>query len=364
MTPKRLALHAVILAGGSGTRLWPLSTQRCPKQFLAMGEAPSLIQQTVFRVHELIPLSQVWVVCGQSHFSAVTSHLPNVPPQHLLIEPQAKNTAAAIALAAIHLRAQDPEALMAVLPADHLLLEKDGKVFCGDLQWAAELARERKGLVTLGIPPTEPSTGYGYIEPGEKFEQEGRAYFQVRQFHEKPDLKTAQGYLAKGGFYWNSGMFVWGAKTFLEELGKAQASTGEIFEDLSHHLGEKDFPEKVRQVFQGLEDISVDYAVMEKSKKVFVVPARFGWDDVGSLTSFEKTLAPDPSDNRIQGEVFVVESGRNLVIAQSRAVALIGVHDLIVVETPEAVLVLPKGKAQDVKKMVEELKRQKREELL
>jgi len=357
-------LHAVLLAGGSGTRLWPLSTRRQPKQFLRLDGGQSLLQQTARRLQPLVPAERLWVVCGENHAAIASSQLGEMPVSHCLVEPMAKNTLPAIALAAIQLRAADPEALMMVLPADHFIPEADWPKLHQNLSLAAEVARREKALVTLGIPPTEATTGFGYLEKGDRFEDSGREYFAVRAFHEKPDVETARRYLAGGNYDWNSGIFVWEAQVFMEELARQSPETARAFEALLLRHSDPGFPKLVGEVFATLDAVSVDYGLMEKAGKVRMVPASFAWDDVGALDSFEKILPGDAQGNHTQGVSFILDGAGNLVLSESRPVALVGVQDLIVVETPEAVLVLPKDRAQDVKKLVEWLKHKGREDLL
>lgn len=357
-------LHAILLAGGSGTRLWPLSTRRQPKQFMRLGGGDSLLQQTASRLGPQVPPGRLWVVCGESHAGIVVAQLDEMPASHCLVEPMAKNTLPAIALAAIQLRAADPEAVMAVLPADHFIPEPDWPRLHQNIALAAAVARREKALVTLGIVPTAAATGFGYLERGERFEEEDGEYFTVRAFHEKPDAETATRYHSDGAYFWNSGMFVWEAQTLMDELARQHPKIANAFEALALRLSDPGFPKLAREVFAELPNLSVDYGIMEQAAQVRMVPAAFGWDDVGSLDSFEKILPGDAQGNHTQGTSFILEGQGNLVLAESRPVALVGVQDLIVVETSEAVLVLPKDKAQDVKKMVEWLKNKGREDLL
>lgn len=364
MAASKPRLAAALLAGGSGTRLWPLSTQGKPKQFLAIGGERSLIQQSADRLKGLLPTERMWVICGRSHAEEAMAQLPEIPHSQILAEPQAKNTLAAIALAAIHLRAQDPEAVMVVLPADHFIPESSWQKLHADLSLAAAVARQEKALVTLGIRPTGPETGFGYLEAGGAKKESGRDYFEVRAFHEKPDAATAARYLRQGNFFWNSGMFVWEPQVFMEELGRLRPETAGAFEALALRISDPAYPRLVTEVFEGLESISVDYGVMEKAANVHMVPATFAWDDVGALSSLEKILPEDAQGNHTQGPCYIVEGSGNLVLAESRSVAIVGMEGVIVIETPHAVLVLPKDRAQDVKKMVEYLKFKGREEIL
>lgn len=348
-------MKAVILAGGSGTRLWPLSTPDFPKQFLAIGSQRSLLSQTADRLLPLIESKEIWVVCGRNHRNAVLEHLPAVPPGQVLAEPEGRNTAAAIALAAVHLRAENSEAVMAVLPADHAIPEADWPKFRKDLEWAAEIAAKDNVLVTLGILPSEASTAYGYIKRGEDLKTGG---YRVQGFFEKPDLKTAESYLKQGGVYWNSGMFVWPARVFMEELAAHLPITAAAMEELASHLGSADYAQRARQSFESLEGISVDYAIMEKSTRVRMIPAQFKWSDVGNLTSLADLIPRDLAGNSSEGKVLFLDSRQNIAISKTRPVAVVGVDDLIVIDAPEGVLVIPKAKAQEVRRVVEALKKQ------
>ena len=356
--------HAVLLAGGSGTRLWPLSTRRLPKQFLQLGEAGSLLQQSAERLKGIAPSDRLWVVCGEGHAAAAQSQLPQLPASHWIIEPMARNTLAAIALAALHLQARDPEAVMGIFPADHFIPAGDIPRFQSDLKLAIRVASEDKALVTFGIPPRTPATGFGYLERGASFSREGGVTFEVKAFHEKPKAEVAESYLKKGNYDWNSGMFVWELSTFFEELQRAQPKMAEAFESLALHWSEPGFPRRVREVFEGLPDLSVDYGLMEKADKVRLVPASFGWDDVGSLAALEKILPTDAAANHTEGPAYIMEGKGNLVMARSKPVVLLGMENCIVIETEDAVLVLPKDRDQDVKKVIEGLKGFQREDLL
>ena len=229
---------------------------------------------------------------------------------------------------------------------------------------AAKIAVGNHALVTLGIQPDHPSTGFGYIERGKELSLDGKKFYRVQAFHEKPELQLARQFLIQGDFYWNSGMFVWEAGVFLNELARCQPKMGAAFEALKKSLGQADYGEVLGQVFQKVENISVDYAIMEKAGNVMVVPADFGWDDIGNLNAFAKVLPADDRENHVEGKVWTLDANGNLVIAGSKPIALIGVKDLIVVEGEDALLILPKEKAQDVKKMVELLKDKKETDYL
>jgi len=364
MSGEEAHLYGVIMAGGSGTRLWPLSTRDHPKQFLSIGTDRSLIAQTAARLEGLIPPSKLFVVCGQNHAEKLDGKVPGVTSEQIWVEPQAKNTGPALIWAAMKLRQRDPKALMAVFPADHLILPSEWDQFSQDLKLGVQIARQEGALVTFGIPPKHPSTGFGYLERGERRTIQGDDYFSVQAFHEKPDQSTANSYLEDGGYFWNSGIFVWEVATFLDQWKKYQPAMFAAFEELAGQIGQNNYSKKLHETFRKVENISVDYAVMEKAERVFMVPARFGWDDVGNLMAFAKVLVPDGDQNITQGEVFCLEATGNVVVAQSKPVALIGTKDLMVVASEKAILILPKDRAQDVKKMVDYLKELGREDLL
>lgn len=359
-----LDLHTVILAGGRGERLWPLSTREHAKQFLSVAGEDSLIRLTDHRLQCLAPPERRWVICGSSDRALVSQHLPSILDERILVEPEGKNTAPALALAALHLFHLNPEAVMVVCPADHWILPQDEIIFCQDVQRAVALARSEQALITFGIEPTFPATGFGYLAQGEPLAlAEGRAY-ELQGFYEKPDLKTAQTYLRQGGYYWNSGMFVWKVRVFWEELSRCHPVLFQLFENLRGHLGKPSYPEALRQTFAQAEKISVDYAVMEKARRVIMVPAGFSWNDVGNLQALAELLPELGEGNRATGQVFSLDSRNNLIFSTGRPLALVGVQGMIVVETPEVVLLLPRERAEEVKLMVEHLKKSGREDLL
>jgi mannose-1-phosphate guanylyltransferase len=351
-------VYGILLAGGRGTRLWPLSTTKHAKQFLKIGSSRSLIQQTFARVAKLIASENIGVVCGQEHNAELIDQLPLLTKNRIWLEPQPRNTLPAITLAAFQLAREDPQAIMVVTPADHFIPTEDEANFGEDLALAIQLAEKKSQLITLGIRPTVPATGFGYMEVGERKEQAGRPYFSIRRFHEKPELATAQAYLRDGSFFWNSGIFVWKVQTFLEELRRFQL---QVFSEFSK-LGTD---QNLRHtLYSHIPSLSVDYGLMEKSQNVAMIPASFAWDDVGHLIAFEKVLFQDALGNHFEKEVYVRDAKNNLVLGNGKPVALLGVQDLIVVDTPEALLILPKSRVQDVKNIVEDIKNSGRVDLV
>jgi mannose-1-phosphate guanylyltransferase len=366
---KPVKLTALILAGGGGTRLWPLSRRSHPKQFLDAfasnaGEegAPSLLQETFGRLDPVVPASRVWVVAGRAHEAAIRASLPAMAKEHLVLEPAAKNTAPAIGLGVAAIAAEDPDAVVAVLPSDHAI--RKAERFRALLAAAGILAAEQKMLVTLGIVADRPATGYGYIQKGEPLGRVMAAEaFRVGRFVEKPDARKAKQFLESGDYLWNSGMFVWRAADLLEEIDRHLPDLGKGLADYGKAAA-KDRPAIAERVFATAPSISIDYAVMEKSDRVGVLPADIGWDDIGTFRSLSQ-VNPDATGGAATAkELIAIDAAGNLVHAPGKTVALVGVEDLIVVDTPDALLILPRDRAEDVKKVVEELAKKKRDDLL
>lgn len=350
-----MSLYAVIMAGGSGTRFWPASRQKRPKQLLTLFGQSSLLQQTVARLEPLCRPEQVLVVTGRDHAAAVGQQLPRVPAAQILAEPLARNTAPAAGLAAAWVARRDPETVCLVLPADQLITQED--LYIETLRRAVELARSEEVLVTLGLTPRYPATGFGYIECGQVLDSRGPQVCAVRAFHEKPDLPTAQAYLASGRHLWNSGMFIWRAGVLLAEMDRHLPELAAGLAELAPALDTAEQGQALEQVYSGLPAISVDHGIMEKSDRLRVVRADFGWSDVGSWEAMAELWPADQEGNASQdGRVVAVEAQGNLVSAQGRLAALLGVKDLVAVVTDDVLLILPKQRSQEVRRLVERLK--------
>jgi mannose-1-phosphate guanylyltransferase / mannose-6-phosphate isomerase len=354
-------VYGVILAGGSGTRFWPLSRERFPKQLLhIMGEG-TLLQQTFERLLQKIPANRVAIVTNAAQEESINLQLNQWKDDiagNVILEPEGKNTAPAIALAALQLLHQDPEAVMVVVPADHVV--KASKKFMRAVQFASELA-ENGHLVTFGIQPTRPETGYGYIQPLKRRKVGTKGSFigySVARFVEKPDFTTAQRYCRSGNYFWNSGIFVWKASQILSELGLHQPAWFKSLIGLQRRLGSKEFPSYLRKVYAKLESLSIDNAVMEHSARSVVVPIDVGWSDVGSWGSLEEVAHLDKNGNVRNGNILDLGSRHSVLFADRRVVATIGLTNMVVVDTPDATLVCPKDRAQDVKAIVNLLKQQ------
>ena len=363
-------VHAVILAGGRGTRFWPRSRTRTPKQLLNIVGKQTMLEQTVARLRPLIPAERIWTVTNAEQAAAVRQQLPAAARKRVLTEPIGRNTAAAIALAAVHVRhAAGGDALLAVLPADHYIAQPDR--YRQIVRAALDVAHELGNMVVLGIPPTRPDTGFGYIERmGENLHAEGFPVFAVRRFTEKPALQVAKEYFGSGRFHWNAGMFFWRVSTFLENLQRHLPKTYVALESLAEHIGKRTYERQLRATYPKLENISVDYAILETATRaegpprVFEIPADVGWSDIGSWAAVYELLANRLGANIFAGDGHAIDAEGNFLWSPSKYVAAIGVHDLVVVETPDALLVCPRDRAQDVAQLVKWLEEKNRKDLL
>lgn len=334
-------IHAVLLVGGKGERFWPLSTPGRPKQFLKIFSDKTMVAETLERISPLISAKNIHYVLPGHLESLLKEEIPSIKDKNVIIEPEGRNTAPAIALAARALSYKH-DAIMAVLPADHIISPR--KTFLADLKAAAKLA-QKGHLVTFGIPPTRPETGYGYIE-FDKDKTLGRRGYEVRKFHEKPDKKTAERYIKLGNYLWNSGMFVWKVSTIIDAF---KSHHSETYKGLLHpHSGEP-----TPRSYARLEATSIDYAIMEKAENVAVVPARFSWDDVGSWSAVERHLSKGLDKNTRIGKLIVVESEGCIAVTDEGEIALLGVRDLVIVKTRDTVLVCAKDRAAEIKKLLE-----------
>ncbi|GCE12593.1 mannose-1-phosphate guanylyltransferase [Tengunoibacter tsumagoiensis] len=341
-------LNAVILAGGSGTRLWPLSTPSFPKQFLPLPSGHSMIQETLARVADLASPAQSWVVTGRSMADLVQEHLPSISATHILREPMGRNSAPAIAWAAATVARQDPDAIMAIFSADAVITEVDA--LHQTLKLGYQLAEQGK-LVTIGINPTSPETGYGYIRYAQKI-SEGFGYqaYQVERFVEKPNLATAQSYLDDGHYVWNAGIFIWSVKTILAELNEHLPEMAHTL----HQIVNSNDPNTLEALWPTLQSISIDYGILEKSHNLTVIPAHLGWNDVGNWEQYGALFPSDEQGIRAVGEHTGFGS-QNVIIYNntSRRVYTVGLEDVVVVEMEDMTVICHKTQVQRVKELSE-----------
>jgi mannose-1-phosphate guanylyltransferase len=357
---------AVLLAGGRGTRFWPRSRTRTPKQLLNITGRETMLRETVSRLEPIFALRDFWVVTNVEQATAVRKQLPGVPAAHILAEPVGRNTTAAIALAAIHLLHDHKDALMTVLPSDSYVA--DAEQYRRLVRAALDLARAPGNLIVFGVPPTRPETGYGYIEAGANAARvRGISALAVRRFTEKPALPLARRYVASGKYYWNAGIFFWRVSTFVECLRSFLPATHTALMRLADTIGTRSYAAALRRIYPTLANISVDYAIMEpaaRAASVSVIPAKVGWSDIGSWSAVYDLLAAQRGANVCAGSSFTLDASGNFFWAPGKFVAAVGVQDLVLVETDDAILVCPRERAQDVGQIVKWLEQQKLSRLL
>jgi mannose-1-phosphate guanylyltransferase len=363
----------VILAGGSGTRFWPRSRRARAKQVLALEGERSMIQQTLERLSPLASASDTWVITNHWLQEVIVQQLPEIANKHVLAEPCARNTAPACALAAFLLERDAPETVLGVFPSDQVV--KDGKRFAAVLEAGVKLAAAGENIVVLGVTPTRPETGYGYIEEGAAVESvDGVSVHRVKRFREKPDPTTAERFVAAGNFVWNAGIFLWSAKTLAAAIREHAPDMAPHLEAIAAAYGTPEFEGVFESEYPQCENISVDYAILEprsgkgeRRSNIYCLPADFGWNDIGSWASLHEHLGEAEHDNVMDGEttgLFAIQSSGNYVFAPGKTVALLGVDGLVVVETEDALLITTRARSQDVSKLVRQIHEGGREDLI
>ena len=344
---------ALIMAGGRGERFWPRSRQSMPKQFLSLtGDGKTMIQLTVERILPLVEMEDIYIATNRSYRQLVREQLPGLPEENILCEPAAKNTAPCIGLGAAHIAKKHGDAVMFVLPSDHLITYP--QIFRRTLTEASAVAEAGENLVTLGITPTYPETGYGYI----KFhpdEMEGPAY-RVERFVEKPDLETAKGYLASQQYLWNSGMFIWRVSTILKNFATYMPETYAGLLKIREAIGTARAEEVLDREFHAFQSVSIDYGIMEKAKSIYILTGSFGWDDVGSWLAVGRFRERNEFGNVIDGNVVTIDTKNTIIQGDAKLIAAVGMEDAIIIDTPDALLVCGKNSAGDIKKVIENLK--------
>jgi len=343
--------YAVIMAGGKGERFWPLSTSKHPKQLLALVGDKPLIAQAVDRLEGLVPPENVFVVTNADLVDATRAAAPQLPSENVVGEPIGRDTAAAVACGGALVKAKDENGVFAVLTADQVM--GDLEIFSATLRGGMDLAEQNDILVTIGIEPVFPSTGFGYIESGETFQSlEGVEFRKAVRFVEKPDESTATAYLETGKFYWNSGMFIWSIQSLEKAFATSCPEMAELMETLTNYAKDGKIVEGMDATYPALGKISVDYALMEKADNIVMACGTFAWDDVGSWPALESHFPQDGNGNTRIGRVETLNADGNIVYSKDRLTAVIGVKDLIVVQADGATLVCPKDRAQEIKQMV------------
>lgn len=356
--------YALIMAGGAGTRLWPLSREKRPKQLLPLvDDNRSMIQLSIQRLQPLLPADHILIVAGVDHIPLIQEQLPGLPAENFIAEPMRRDSGPAVGLGTIHIRHRDPEAVVAVLTADHYIADEPGfRAILG----AATAAAEQGMIATLGITPTEPSTGFGYIEQGELLQTiDGVEVYRLKRFVEKPDEDTARAFMASGKYSWNSGMFIWQAKRVMEEFARLAPEVFEKLEILAGAIGTPGYDDLLAETWPQVKKISVDYALMEHiHDKIVVIPAKIGWSDIGNFEALYDILSNSDDDHVFSGKQPILVDSSGMLVFSKRLVAAVGVHDLVIIDTDDALLVCPRDRAQDIKQLVETIKKEQQHKYL
>ena len=349
-------ISVVIMAGGKGERFWPKSRVNLPKQFLSLTEdGKSMIQHTVERVKNLVDIKNVYVVTNEMYKKLVLEHVPDIPNENIIIEPVAKNTAPCIGLAAMHIAKKDINSKMIILPSDHLI--KFNEIFIDTLKTALEVVEKEGNLATIGITPNYPETGYGYINFTKSANfKDGANVYEVLRFVEKPNLEKAKEYLTSGQYLWNSGMFVWKTSTILKNFKEYLPEIYEGLQKIEESINTEKYEEVLRKEFSNLLSESIDYGIMEKAKNIYVIPGNFGWDDVGSWLSLERINRTNQDGNVINGNVISIKTKNSIIQGNKKLIATIGLEDIIIVDTEDAILICNKDNTQEVKEVINNLK--------
>jgi len=349
-------MYCAIMAGGSGTRFWPRSRENRSKQFLNILGKDSLIQSTVKRFSSFVNKDKLYIVAKESQREELEKHNLSIPDSNVIYEPFGKNTAPCIGLAAVTIRKKDPEAVMIVSPADHLI--KDIKAFQKAVKTGCKIAQQEDGLVTIGITPTRPATGYGYIQiHGDPVAKNGAEAYQVKTFAEKPNLATAQRFLKSGDFFWNSGIFIFRVSVFLENVKAYLPNLYDSLMEIEKSIGKPKYPKTAKRVYKQIKTISIDYGIMEKAKNVFLVEGRFPWNDLGSWEEVYNLSSKDQNGNYMNGKVVLLDTKNSFVKSNQGLVAVLGCEDLVVVQEGDATLICKRERVEEVKHIVEKIKR-------
>jgi mannose-1-phosphate guanylyltransferase len=345
-------LYALILAGGKGTRLYPLSRSNNPKQFLKLINNKSFLRNTIDRIKPIVSKENIFIVTNEDYFDKVKTELPEIDEKNIFAEPSNKETATCIGLSAVKLLKRDKDAVMMVFPSDHYI--NGEKVFIDTIQQAVEIAEKRRGLVTIGIDPTRPETGYGYIEMGSRVNT-GMTTYKVERFTEKPNLEVAKDFLLKGTYLWNSGMFVMRADVLLREMEKYLPKLYKNLMEIYQHIGVEDEEEVIKEQYAIIDGISIDFGIMQKTRKGYVIKCEFEWDDIGTFESVSRFLNHFRGNN-VTGKTFLEESENCTIFSGEKLIIGFGIKDLVIVESDDVILVMDRNKDQEIKHLVNKLK--------
>ena len=352
-------MYCVIMAGGSGERFWPYSRQKYPKQLLKIVGETSMLQMTVDRLKKINTVQDIFIVTRQDLVDVIKEEIVGIKPENIIIEPSGKNTAPCIGLSALKIAKLQKNALMGIFPADHLIVGH--KWFAKAITSAKHIARKKNALVTIGLKPTFPSTGYGYIQYDPASDVDHLDAYKVKVFAEKPHLSLAKKFIRSGDFLWNSGMFIWTVDTFLKNVKKHMPDLFHQFEQIDKLINAgKDF----KEVWEGIKPESIDYGIMEKAKDVYLIKAKFEWSDLGSWNSVYDYMHKSVKGNVIKGDGIVLNGKNNFIQSDNRLTAIVGLNNIVVVNTDDATLIIPKDKVENVKDLVNYIKKQNRKELL
>lgn len=351
-------VYYIILAGGSGTRLWPLSRDPFPKHLLKLHSKNSLIQDTISRILPLTSPNNIYVITGKKQFALIKKQLPRIPSHNIILEPAQRETGPCIALAASLINLLDPDATMVSLHSDHFI--KNEKKFRQTIQAATTFAQQTNKLITIGIHPTHPATGYGYIESNHKIDTNTTfSLFSAKRFMEKPNQATAQAFISSGKYFWNSGIFVWKVAALFQEFKKLHPRVFHTIKRIQQALATK---RNFHSLYEALPQKAIDYLILEKSTNVAVVPADFGWSDVGNYQTLKDILTNYPEENLVRGQHVTIGSQGCFIYCPNKLIATVGLKNMVIVDTDDVLLVCPQDRAQDIKKLVVQLKKDKRQQ--
>jgi len=348
-------MNILIIAGGKGERFWPKSTISRPKQLLSIVSDKSMIEETVDRLLGLVEYGNLYISTNLGLVESIKNLLPKIPNENYIIEPIGRDTAPAIGLAASYIGKREPGSVMAVLPADHLIIERD--LFLKDLQTAERIAKENDCLLTFGIKPSRIETGYGYIELGEVINRDYDNYaYEVKHFREKPDIETAKKYCQQDNFVWNSGMFIWTTNAILEAFEKYLPDMFDKLMEIQDNIGTDKEQKTIQSIFPDLQKISIDYGVMEKADNVLCLKARYTWDDVGAWSALARVKKVDQNNNLIKSDWEGIDTRNTIIINDKGLISTIGVNNLVIIKDRDALLIADRSREQEVKKIVNKLK--------